>query len=392
MKNYLFTSESVTEGHPDKICDRISDAILDEVLLQDKEGRVACEVLITTGNVIVAGEITTCANIDIENIVRNELKSIGYIDEECGINYKTCNIFVFLDKQSPDIAMGVDCSNEVKIKKSKDTNDIIGAGDQGMMFGFACNDTPEYMPLAVMLAHKLTKKLAEVRKNGEINYLLPDGKAQVTIEYCADKPIRIDNIVISAQHRKNVALKTLANDIIAKVVNPILPKNLYDENTNILINPTGQFATGGPKADTGVTGRKIIVDTYGGYAKHGGGAFSGKDPSKVDRSAAYAARYVAKNIVAAGLAEKCEIQVSYIIGIANPVSMNVNTFGTGKYSDDRLLEIIKSNFDLRPAVIIDCFGLNNPIYKKFSSYGHFGREDIEAPWEKTDKAEKLKSL
>lgn len=350
--------------------------------MQDCNGRVACEVLITTDNVIVTGEISACANINIENIVRDELKNIGYIDNECGINYKTCNVLILLDEQSSDIAMGVNGSFEKKIKESDDMNDQLGAGDQGMMIGFACNETPEYMPLAITLAHKLTKKLAEVRKNGELPYLLPDGKAQVTIEYKNNKARRVESIVISTQHREDIKLSKLTKDINEKIINPIIPYNMIDSNTKIFINPTGRFVVGGPKADSGLTGRKIIVDTYGGYAKHGGGAFSGKDPSKVDRSAAYAARYVAKNIVALQLADKCEIQVSYIIGIANPISINVNTFGNGKYSDEKLSEMIKKFFDFRPSAIIEYLCLKKPIYKQFSSYGHFGREVSDATWEK----------
>lgn len=382
MKDYLFTSESVTEGHPDKVCDQISDAILDEVLSQDPNGRVACETLITTNLVVVTGEITTSARIDVKNIVRNVLKEIGYTSEISGIDYKTCDIIVKLDNQSKDIALGVDKSFEIKQCSETDEFDNTGAGDQGIMFGYACNETKELMPLAISLAHSLTKKLTQVRKSKEINYLYPDGKSQVSIEYKNDKPYRIDTVIVSAQHKSNVAIKELREDIINKVIIPTLPYELIDNMTKILVNPTERFVVGGPRADSGLTGRKIIVDTYGGYAKHGGGAFSGKDPSKVDRSAAYAARYAAKNIVALGLADKCEIQISYAIGVANPVSINVNTYGTGKQTDEKLSELIKEKFDFRPSAIIDKFDLKRPIYKQTASYGHFGREDLDLPWER----------
>ena len=384
MKDYLFTSESVTEGHPDKVCDQISDAILDEVLSQDSNGRVACETLITTNLVVVTGEITTIARVDIENIVRKVLREIGYTSEKRGIDYKTCEIIVKLDKQSQDIALGVDKSIEIKDGMGTDVFDIAGAGDQGMMFGYACNETKELMPLAISLARKLTSKLTEVRKLRDIDYLYPDGKAQVTVEYKNNVPFRIDTIIVSSQHKSNIELDRLRNDIKNKVVFSVIPRNMIDENTTILVNPTGRFVIGGPKADSGLTGRKIIVDTYGGYSKHGGGAFSGKDPSKVDRSAAYAARHAAKSIVASGLAEKCEIQISYAIGVATPVSINVNTFGTGKYSDSELSRIVKEKFDFRPAAIINQFNLKRPIYRQTAAYGHFGRDDLKLPWESVE--------
>lgn len=384
MKDYLFTSESVTEGHPDKVCDQISDAILDEVLSQDPNGRVACETLITTNLVVVTGEITTIARVDIENIVRKVLREIGYTSEKRGIDYKTCEIIVKLDKQSPDIALGVDKSIEIKNGIETDVFDIAGAGDQGMMFGYACDETEELMPLAISLAHKLTKKLTEVRKSRDIDYLYPDGKAQVTVEYKNNVPFRIDTIIVSSQHKSNIEIDRLRNDIKNKVVFPVIPQNMIDENTKILINPTGRFVVGGPKADSGLTGRKIIVDTYGGYSKHGGGAFSGKDPSKVDRSASYFCRYVAKNIVASGMADKCEIQVSYAIGLANPISVSINTFGTCKISDEELYELVKNKFDFRPAAIINKFNLKRPIYRQTASYGHFGRNDLNLPWENCD--------
>lgn len=384
MKDYLFTSESVTEGHPDKVCDQISDAILDEVLSQDPNGRVACETLITTNLVVVTGEITTVAKIDIKNIVRKVLREIGYTSEKRGIDYKTCEIIVKLDKQSSDIALGVDKSIEIKNGFETDVFDIAGAGDLGMMFGYACNETKELMPLAISLANKLTERLTKVRKERNIDYLYPDGKAQVTVEYKNNIPFRIDTIVVSAQHKSNVELDKLRNDIKNKVINPVIPQDMVDNNTIILVNPTGRFVIGGPKADSGLTGRKIIVDTYGGYAKHGGGAFSGKDPSKVDRSAAYAARHAAKNIVAARLADKCEIQLSYAIGVANPVSINVNTFGTGKQTDEELSELVKEKFDFRPAAIINQFNLKRPIYRQTATYGHFGRDDLGLTWEKCD--------
>ena len=381
MKNYLFTSESVTEGHPDKVCDQISDAVLDEVLSQDSNGKVACETLITTDLVVVTGEITTSANINVEKIVRDVLKDIGYTGYKIGINYKTCEVIVKLDTQSPDIALGVDKSSEIKNGCETDIFDMAGAGDQGMVFGYACNETPEYMPMATVLAHKLTKRLAQTRKNRSIDYIYPDGKSQVTVEYKNDKPYRVDTVIVSAQHKANVDIEKLREDITNKVILPSLPPNLIDSNTKILVNPTGRFVVGGPKADSGLTGRKIIVDTYGGYAKHGGGAFSGKDPSKVDRSAAYAARHAAKNIVAAGLADKCEIQISYAIGVANPVSINVNTFGTGKQTDEELSELVKEKFDFRPSAIINQFNLKRPIYRQTATYGHFGRDDLGLPWE-----------
>ncbi len=389
MENYLFTSESVTEGHPDKVCDNISDAVLDAILAQDKNARVACESFCTTGVVTVMGEITTTAKIDIPAIVRKTVCDIGYNSAEAGFDGNTCAVMVSLDKQSPDIAMGVDKSLELK-GGVEDSYNLHGAGDQGMMFGYACDETQELMPLAISLAHKMSKRLTDVRKSGELDYLNPDGKTQVTVEYENDKPKRIDAVVVSSQHTADVTLETLRKDILEKVIKPIIPSELFDENTKIYINPTGRFVVGGPQGDTGLTGRKIIVDTYGGYARHGGGAFSGKDPTKVDRSAAYAARYVAKNIVAAGIAKKCEIQLAYAIGVAKPVSVMVDTFSTGKYSDGEISAAVQKVFDLRPSAIIDTLDLRRPIYKQVAAYGHVGRTDIDLPWEKTDKVEELK--
>ena len=387
MAKYLFTSESVTEGHPDKICDRISDGVLDAILAQDKNARVACETCATTGMVLIMGEITTTANVDIPAIARDVIKETGYDNSDYGFDYKTCAILTTLDKQSPDIAMGVDNALEGRDNNEFDT----GAGDQGMMFGYACDETKELMPLTISLAHALSKKLTAVRKSGEIPYLLPDGKTQVTVEYNEDgTPSRIDTVVVSSQHKADVTQEQLRADIIEKVIKTTVPASLLDENTKMLINPTGRFVVGGPQGDSGLTGRKIIVDTYGGVGRHGGGAFSGKDPTKVDRSAAYAARYVAKNIVAAGLADKCEIQLSYAIGVARPTSIMVDTFGTGVLEDDKLVEIIRENFDLRPAGIIQMLDLRRPIYKQTAAYGHFGRNDLDLPWEKLDKAETLK--
>ncbi len=392
MEKRLFTSESVTEGHPDKICDAVSDAVLDAMMAQDPMSRVACETCTTTGMVVVMGEITTKANVDIQNVVRTTLEEIGYTNADYGIDAKTCAVLVTLDKQSEDIALGVDKALEAKENTMTDTElDAIGAGDQGMMFGYATNETEEYMPYPIALAHKLAKKLTDVRKNGTLKYLRPDGKTQVTVEYDeAGKPVHLNAVVLSTQHDPDVTQEQIHEDIKKHVFEPVLPKELIDENTKFFINPTGRFVIGGPHGDSGLTGRKIIVDTYGGYARHGGGAFSGKDCTKVDRSAAYAARYVAKNIVAAGLAERCEIQLSYAIGVAYPTSVMIDTFGTGKLSDEKLVEIIRENFDLRPAGIIKMLDLRRPIYKQTSAYGHFGRNDLDLPWEKTDRAEALK--
>lgn len=381
MLKKLITSESVTEGHPDKICDQISDAILDAIMEKDPYGRVACETCITTGLVLVMGEITTNANIDVPSIVRNTVRKIGYNDSKYGFDADTCGIIVCLDKQSEDIALGVNEALEAKVKKDKAE---IGAGDQGMMFGYATNETKEYMPLPIVLAHKLSKQLSNVRKSGRLKYLRPDGKTQVTIEYDGNIPKRIDTIVCSVQHEENISQDKIYKDILKYVIEDIIPEGLMDDNTNVYVNPTGRFVIGGPHGDSGVTGRKIIVDTYGGCAHHGGGAFSGKDCTKVDRSAAYMARYLAKNIVAVGLAEKCEVQLSYAIGIANPVSVNVNTFGTGKKDDELLAEFIYNNFDLTPSGIIDIFKLRRPIYEQVASYGHFGRTELNLPWEQLD--------
>ena len=381
MLKKLITSESVTEGHPDKICDQISDAILDSIMEKDPYGRVACETCITTGLVLVMGEITTNANIDVPSIVRNTVRKIGYNDSKYGFDADTCGIIVCLDKQSEDIALGVNEALEAKAKKDKAR---IGAGDQGMMFAYATNETEEYMPLSIVLAHKLSKQLSNVRKSGRLKYLRPDGKTQVTIEYDGNTPKRIDTIVCSVQHDENISQDKIYKDIFKYVIEDIIPEGLMDDNTNVYVNPTGRFVIGGPHGDSGVTGRKIIVDTYGGCAHHGGGAFSGKDCTKVDRSAAYMARYLAKNIVALGLAEKCEVQLSYAIGIANPVSVNVNTFGTGKKDDELLAEFIYNNFDLTPSGIIDIFKLRRPIYEQVASYGHFGRTELNLPWEQLD--------
>ena len=391
MEKRLFTSESVTEGHPDKICDQISDAILDELMKQDPMSRVACETSITTGLVLVMGEITTKGYVDIQKIVRETIREIGYDRAKYGFDCDTCGVITALDEQSTDIAMGVDKALEAKENKMSDEElDAIGAGDQGMMFGYATNETEEFMPYPIALAHKLALKLTEVRKNGTLEYLRPDGKTQVTVEYDEDgKPVRLDAVVLSTQHDAEVSQEQIHKDIKKYVFDPVLPKDMVDENTKFFINPTGRFVIGGPNGDSGLTGRKIIVDTYGGYARHGGGAFSGKDCTKVDRSAAYAARYVAKNIVAAGLADKCEIQLSYAIGVAHPTSIMVDTFGTGKLSDEKFVEIIRENFDLRPAGIIKMLDLRRPIYKQTAAYGHFGRNDIDVPWEKTDKVDVL---
>ena len=392
MDKRLFTSESVTEGHPDKMCDAISDAILDALLAQDPMSRVACETATTTGMVLVMGEITTKAYVDIQKIVRDTVREIGYTRGKYGFDADTCGVITAIDEQSTDIAMGVDKALEAKENQMNDEQiDAIGAGDQGMMFGYATNETEEYMPYAIMLAHKLTRQLTKVRKDGTLSYLRPDGKSQVTVEYDEnDKPVRLDAVVLSTQHDPDVTQEQIHKDIKKYVFDPILPKEMVDENTKYYINPTGRFVIGGPHGDSGLTGRKIIVDTYGGYARHGGGAFSGKDCTKVDRSAAYAARYVAKNIVAAGLADKCEIQLSYAIGVAHPTSIMVDTFGTGKLSDERLTEIIRENFDLRPAGIIKMLALRRPIYRQTAAYGHFGRHDLDLPWEKLDKVDTLK--
>ena len=392
MEKRLFTSESVTEGHPDKICDQISDAILDELMRQDPMSRVACETAITTGLVLVMGEITTKGYVDIQKVVRETIREIGYDRAKYGFDCDTCGVITALDEQSADIALGVDKALEAKENKMTDEEiDAIGAGDQGMMFGYATNETEEYMPYPISLAHKLARKLTEVRKNGTLKYLRPDGKSQVTVEYDENgKPSRLDAVVLSTQHDPEVSQEQIHEDIKKYVFDTVLPKDMIDENTKFFVNPTGRFVIGGPHGDSGLTGRKIIVDTYGGYARHGGGAFSGKDCTKVDRSAAYAARYVAKNIVAAGLADKCEIQLSYAIGVAHPTLVMVDTFGTGKLSDEKLVEIIRENFDLRPAGIIKMLDLRRPIYKQTAAYGHFGRNDIDVPWEKTDKVEMLK--
>ena len=392
MEKHLFTSESVTEGHPDKVCDAVSDAILDACMEQDPMSRVACETACCTGFVLVTGEITTKANLDIAGIVRKTVTEIGYDSSKVGFDGNTCAVMVALDKQSPDIAMGVDKALEARESKMDDAQiEAIGAGDQGMMFGYATNETPEFMPYPIFLAHKLTRQLTKVRKDGTLSYLRPDGKSQVSVEYDENgKPFRLEAVVLSTQHDEDVTQEQSHEDIKKDVFDPVLPKELIDENTKFFINPTGRFVIGGPHGDAGLTGRKIIVDTYGGYARHGGGAFSGKDCTKVDRSAAYAARYVAKNIVAAGLAEKCEIQLSYAIGVAQPTSIMVDTFGTGKLSDEKLVEIIRENFDLRPAGIIKMLDLRRPIYSQTASYGHFGRDDISLPWEALDKVDLLK--
>ena len=392
MERRLFTSESVTEGHPDKICDQISDAVLDALMAQDPYSRVACETLTNTGFVVVMGEITTKANVDISQIVRDTVVEIGYDSSDKGFDGNTCAVMVALDKQSPDIAMGVDKALEAKNGEETDEQiDAIGAGDQGMMFGYATNETEEYMPYPIALAQKLAKRLTDVRKNGTLPYLRPDGKTQVTVEYDENgKPVRLDAIVVSSQHAPEVTQEQIHEDIKREVIDAIVDPAMVDDNTKIFINPTGRFVIGGPQGDSGLTGRKIIVDTYGGYARHGGGAFSGKDCTKVDRSAAYAARYVAKNLVAAGIADKCEIQLSYAIGVAHPTSIMVDTFGTGKLHEDKIVEIIRENFDLRPAGIIKMLDLRRPIYKQTAAYGHFGRNDLNLPWEALDKVDALK--
>ena len=389
MSKFLFTSESVTEGHPDKVCDKISDAVLDAMLEQDKFSRVACETFASTGVVTVMGEITTKAKVDIERIIRNVVCEIGYKSDEDYFNGNTCKVNVMLDKQSPDIALGVDRSLELKDGENDEFNQF-GAGDQGMMFGYACLETPELMPLTTSLAHKMALRLTEVRKIGMLDYLKPDGKTQITIEYEDNKPVRLDTVVVSTQHSEDVPLEKLREDILEKVILPVIPEKFRNDKFKVFINPTGRFVVGGPAGDTGLTGRKIIVDTYGGVARHGGGAFSGKDPTKVDRSAAYAARYVAKNIVAAGLAEKCEIQLAYAIGVAKPVSVMVDTFGTGKYSDEMISTAINKVFDLRPAAIISELKLRETKYRPLAAYGHMGRCDVDVAWEKTDQVDMLK--
>jgi S-adenosylmethionine synthetase len=387
----LFTSESVTEGHPDKLADQISDAVLDAILRDDPNGRVACETFAITGQIHIAGEITTTTYIDIPRIVREVIKDVGYTRSSVGFDAETCGVSVSIDEQSPDIAMGVDKSLEAKTGEHPDDRfERIGAGDQGMMFGYACRDTEELMPLPIVLAHNLTRQLAAVRRNCDVPYLRPDGKSQVTVEYDGDKPVRVDAVVISTQHDPDIPLETIRTEVAEKVINHVVPASLRDERTRVFVNPTGRFVIGGPKGDAGLTGRKIIADTYGGMARHGGGAFSGKDPTKVDRSAAYAARHVAKNVVAAGLADRCEVQVAYAIGVAHPVSVLVETFGTARVPEERIAELVKSTFDLRPAAIIHNLDLRRPIYRQTAAYGHFGRPDLDLPWERLDKVESLR--
>ncbi|MBQ1434959.1 MAG: methionine adenosyltransferase [Clostridia bacterium] len=386
-KRMIFTSESVTEGHPDKVCDQIADSVLDAIIEKDPTARVACEVAVTTGLVLVMGEITTSANIDIPKLTRNVIADIGYKDKRWGFDADTCAVITSIDEQSPDIAMGVDRASEAK--EGKDTDDQGGAGDQGLMFGYACDETPELMPLPISLAHRLAKQLTKVRKDGTLSYLGPDGKTQVTVEYEDDKPVRINTIVVSSQHSADVSLDKIREDVIKYVIEPIVDKKLMDKDTRVFVNPTGRFVVGGPEGDSGVTGRKIIVDTYGGYARHGGGAFSGKDPTKVDRSAAYAARYIAKNIVAAGLASRCEVQIAYAIGVAKPVSVLVETFGTNKIPQDKIEELVDKHFDLRPTQIIKTLDLRKPIYRNLAAYGHLGREELGLKFEQTDKADIL---
>ena len=391
MNKMLFTSESVTEGHPDKVCDQISDAILDAIFAQDPNARVACETSVTTGLVLVSGEITTDCYVDIPRVVRNTIEEIGYTRAKYGFDSSTCAVLTSIDEQSSDIAMGVDVAFEAKSGELVEEQiEAIGAGDQGMMFGYATNETPEYMPLPISLAHQLTRRLADVRRSGELDYLRPDGKSQVTVEYQDGKPVRVDTVVISTQHAPEIELDQIRRDVIEKIIKPVIPIAYLDESTRYFVNPTGRFVIGGPQGDAGLTGRKIIVDTYGGFARHGGGAFSGKDPTKVDRSATYAARYVAKNLVAAGIADKLEIQLAYAIGVAKPVSIMVDTFGTGKRSDEEIVALIEKHFDLRPAGIIRNLDLRRPIYRQTASYGHFGRTDVDLPWERLDKVDELK--
>ncbi len=393
MSKYLFTSESVTEGHPDKVCDQISDAVLDSILAEDPKARVACETVTNTGLVLVTGEITTQCYVDIPKVVRATIREIGYTEAKYGFDSENCSVLTAIEEQSADIALGVDKAYEAKDGTMTDSEiEATGAGDQGMMFGYACNETPELMPLPISLSHKLAYRLAQVRKNGLLPYLRPDGKTQVTVEYENGRPVRVDTIVISAQHDPEATIAQIKADLIENVVKPVVPANLLDGGTKYFINPTGRFVLGGPAVDSGLTGRKIIVDTYGGYARHGGGAFSGKDPTKVDRSAAYAARYVAKNIVAAGLADKCEVELAYAIGVAHPVSVFVDTFGTNKIDEAKFSKLVNDNFDLRPAAIIKALDLQRPIYKAVAAYGHMGREDLGVSWEKTDMAEKLKKV
>ena len=392
MKKVFFTSESVTEGHPDKICDQISDAVLDAMLEQDENSRVACETVVTTGMIMCMGEITTKAKVDIPKIAREVVKEIGYDRAKYGFDAHTCAVLTTIDEQSPDIAMGVNEAYEYREENGESDGLSNGAGDQGIMFGYACNETPELMPLPISLAHKLSLKLTEVRKNGTLRYLRPDGKSQVTVEYHDDKAVRVDAVVVSSQHSADIPLEQLRRDIEEYVIRTVIPAELMDENTKIFINPTGRFVVGGPQGDSGLTGRKIIVDTYGGYSRHGGGAFSGKDPSKVDRSAAYAARYIAKNVVAAGLADKCEVQLSYAIGVAKPISILVDTFGTGKVDENAISEAVAKTFDLRPAAIVNMLELKKPQYRQLAAYGHMGREDLGVAWEKTDKADTLRKI
>lgn len=386
--HYLFTSESVTEGHPDKVCDQVSDGVLDAIFREDPKARVACETAISPGLVLIMGEVTTQARVDVAQIARQVIAEIGYVHPDYGLDAKSCAVLTALNQQSPDIAQGVD--RQVESEANRDPWDAVGAGDQGLMFGFACRETPELMPLTISLSHRLAQRLAEVRKNGTLEYLRPDGKTQVTVEYQGHKPVRIDTVLVSTQHAPEVATKTIFDDVVEHVIRPIVPAELLDNRTKFLVNPTGRFVLGGPAADSGLTGRKIIVDTYGGVGRHGGGALSGKDPTKVDRSACYAGRYVAKNIVAAGLADRCEVQVAYAIGVARPVSFLVETFGTGALSDDELSEIAADVFDLRPAAIIEQLELRRPIYRQIAAYGHFGRSELDLPWERTDKVDVLR--